>query len=124
MPSIPAADPSVSAEVAEATVTTISSPGAARRHPTHTLAVPEQAAGLVQRRSLPQDDWEHALAALDAAEERTAPHAELVALSVEVIRTRNTLALHRLAAGVPLPVEALRDERLLSEPDDTIREPC
>ena len=84
-----------------------------------SLPAPDQAVGSGHRRSLPHDDWQQAIAALGSAEERGAPHPELVALSAEVIRTRNTLALHRLAAGVPLPVDALRDERLLSQPDDT-----
>jgi hypothetical protein len=109
-------------------VSAVSSPGPAEGGLSRWGAVPEQQAALResleagQRRSLPLEDWEQALAALDSAEERGAPHPELVALSAEVIRTRNTLALHRLAAGVALPAEALRDERLLSEPDDTAHE--
>jgi hypothetical protein len=71
----------------------------------------------------PFDDWRHAVAALLAAEKSGAPHADLVRLSEEVIRTRNVLALDRLAAGMPLPEVTARylpsDERLLAEEDDT-----
>jgi hypothetical protein len=71
----------------------------------------------------PFDDWRRAVAALSAAEKSGAPHADLVRLSEEVIRTRNVLALDRLAAGMLLPEQTARylpaDERLLSEEDDT-----
>lgn len=71
----------------------------------------------------PFDDWRRAVAALAAGEKSGAPHADLVRLSEEVIRTRNVLALDRLAAGMLLPEQTARylplDERLLSEQDDT-----
>jgi hypothetical protein len=71
----------------------------------------------------PFDDWRRAVAALSAGEKSGAPHADLVRLSEEVIRTRNMLALDRLAAGMLLPEQTARylpvDERLLSEQDDT-----
>lgn len=71
----------------------------------------------------PFDDWRHAVAALLASEKSGAPHADLVRLSEEVIRTRNVLALDRLAAGLPLPEVTSRhlprDEHLLTEEDDT-----
>jgi|GEM_PF-5250054 hypothetical protein len=73
--------------------------------------------------SRPFDDWRRAVAALSRGEKLGAPHAELLRLSAEVIRTRNVLALDRLAAGLPLPEETARhlplDEWLLSEEDDT-----
>lgn len=74
----------------------------------------------------PFDDWRRAVAALLTGEKTGAPHAELVRLSEEVIRTRNVLALDRLAAGMPLPEQTAHylpiDERLLSEEDDTTHE--
>lgn len=60
--------------------------------------------------------WQEALAALEHAEVHDAPHAELVALSEDVIRARN-----EFAEGVTLGDVArlLADEQLLSERDDT-----
>jgi len=74
----------------------------------------------------PFEDWRRAVAALAAGEKSGASHADLVRLSEEVIRTRNVLALDRLAAGMLLPEQTARylplDERLLSEQDDTTHE--
>jgi hypothetical protein len=72
--------------------------------------------------SQPFDDWQRATAALRAAEARGAPHAEIVRLAEEVIRTRNALTMDRVAAGWEPPDDILRrigaDEQLLAERDD------
>jgi hypothetical protein len=73
--------------------------------------------------SEPFRQWQHAAAALKAAETRGASHAEIVRLSAEVIRTRNALTLDRVYAGWEAPDDILKhltaDEHLLLEKDDT-----
>ena len=70
----------------------------------------------------PFDAWQRACAALRAAEARKAPHAEVVRLAEEVIRTRNALTTDRLLAGWQPRDDILRhltaDEDLLRESDD------
>jgi hypothetical protein len=70
----------------------------------------------------PFDAWQRACAALRAAEARKAPHAEVVRLAEEVIRTRNSLTMDRLLAGWQPRDDILRhltaDEDLLREGDD------
>jgi hypothetical protein len=77
------------------------------------------------RLSQPFEDWRNAFASLATAEARRAHHADLVRLSVEVIRTRNALALDRMQAGWQPPdhiVERLAaDDRLLQWRDETGR---
>jgi hypothetical protein len=73
--------------------------------------------------AVPFREWKRASAALRVAEARQAPHAELVRLSEDVIRTRNLLTADWLDAGLALPDGELRqyaaDESLLAERDDT-----
>jgi hypothetical protein len=70
----------------------------------------------------PFDAWQRARAVLRAAEVRKAPHAEVVRLAEEVIRTRNALTIDRLEAGWQPREDILRhlsaDEDLLREGDD------
>jgi hypothetical protein len=67
-------------------------------------------------------DWQAACASLRAAETRGDVHAEIVRLSVEVIRTRNAVTLDRLHAGWNAPENVVRhltlDDLLLREKDD------
>jgi hypothetical protein len=67
-------------------------------------------------------DWQHAIAALTAAESRGETHADILGWSAEVIRARNELTIDLVRAGTHLPDEVLRhlarDDRLLLERDD------
>jgi hypothetical protein len=73
--------------------------------------------------SAPFNAWQRANAALREAEHRGAPHAELVRLAEQVIRTRNALVLDRLNAGWQPHEDVLHhlvsDEELLREKDDS-----
>lgn len=60
--------------------------------------------------------WQQALAVLERAEAHDAPHAELVALSEDVIRARNDLAEDVTLEDV---ARLLADVQLLNERDDT-----
>ena len=73
--------------------------------------------------SAPFNAWKRATAALREAEHRGAPHAEIVRLAEQVIRTRNALVLDRLQAGWQPRDDVLHhlisDEELLREKDDS-----
>lgn len=66
--------------------------------------------------------WQQAVAELKAAENRGAPHAEIVRLSAAVIRARNAVTVDRLQAGWDAPDDILSrltaDDQLLLERDD------
>jgi hypothetical protein len=96
----------------------IAVPGQDISVPGDDIAAPGDLFVLEPLPSLPLATWRRAVEALRDAEERGAPHAEQLALSEDVIRSRNTLALHQLANGIRLPDTVIRDERLLSEADD------
>jgi hypothetical protein len=86
-----------------------------------SVAAPESHA--LPNPSAPFNAWQRTTAALRAAESRGAPHAEIVRLAEQVIRTRNALVLDRLAAGWQPRDDILRhlisDEDLLREKDDS-----
>jgi hypothetical protein len=73
--------------------------------------------------SAPFNAWQRATAALRAAEQRGAAHAEIVQLAEQVIRARNAMVLDRLAAGWQPRDDVLHrlicDEELLREKDDS-----
>jgi len=73
--------------------------------------------------SAPFNAWQRATASLREAEHRGAPHADIVRLAEQVIRTRNALVLDRLEAGWQPHDEVLHhlisDEELLRERDDS-----
>ena len=73
--------------------------------------------------SAPFNAWQRATAALREAEHRGAPHADIVRLAEQVIRTRNALVLDRLEAGWQPHDDVLQhlisDEELLREKDDS-----
>jgi hypothetical protein len=73
--------------------------------------------------SAPFNAWQRATAALREAEHRSAPHADIVRLAEQVIRTRNALVLDRLEAGWQPRDDVLQhlmaDEELLREKDDS-----
>jgi hypothetical protein len=73
--------------------------------------------------SAPFNAWQRATAALREAEHRGAPHAEIVRIAEQVIRTRNALVLDRLEAGWQPRDDVLHhlisDEELLREKDDS-----
>ncbi|HEY5456787.1 MAG TPA: hypothetical protein VIJ96_15090 [Acidothermaceae bacterium] len=77
--------------------------------------------------SLPFQQWQRAVAELRSAEARGAPHAEILRLSAEVIRTRNAMTVDRLQAGWQPPDDILKhlvvDDQLLRERDDTAASP-
>jgi hypothetical protein len=67
--------------------------------------------------------WQQAAAALKAAENRGAPHAEILQLSAEVIRARNAVTVDRMQAGWHAPDDLMSrliaDGQLLQEEDDS-----
>ena len=67
-------------------------------------------------------DWQEACLSLRVAEACGAPHADILRLAAEVLRTRNVLILDRLHAGWNAPDVVVRnliiDEQLLREKDD------
>ena len=75
--------------------------------------------------SQPSRDWQDAIAALKRGEARVDAHANLLLLSIDVIRARNALTMERVRVGREVPDDVLqhltRDDQLLREGDDAAR---